>query len=72
MNDSLVTALVSIVLAIVGLATLAVIVSPNAQTGNVIKAGAGGLAADIGAAVAPVTGGSGMTLSQLGSIGNGL
>jgi PRD1 phage membrane DNA delivery len=67
-----VTALVSIVLAIIALASLAVIVSPNAQTGNVIKAGAGGLATDIGAAVAPVSGAGGAALPSLSSIGNGL
>lgn len=74
MSDQLVTALVSIVLAIIALASLAVIVSPQAQTGNVIKAGAGGLAADIGAAVSPVTGGGGLgsSLPSLGSIGSGV
>lgn len=73
MNEGLVTALVSIVLAIIALASLAVIVSPQAQTGNVIKAGSGGLAQDIGAAVAPVTGGGmGASLPSLPSLGNGL
>lgn len=76
MSDQLVTALVSIVLGIVSLAALAVIVSPNAQTGNVIKAGAGGLAQDIGAAVSPVTGGGGIGtgFGGLGSLtmGNGI
>ena len=59
MSDNLVTALVSIVLAIIGLASLAVILSGQAQTSNVIKAGAGGLAQDIQAATAPVSGGMG-------------
>lgn len=74
MSDQLVTALVSIVLGIVSLAALAVIVSPNAQTGNVIKAGAGGLAQDIGAAVAPVSGGAGIgaNLGGMSTFGNGL
>lgn len=72
MSDSLVTALVSVVLAIVGLASLAVILSPQAQTGNVIRAGAGGLAQDIGAAVAPVSGGLGAGGLSLPSIGSGI
>ena len=72
MSDQLVTALVSIVLAIIALASLAVIVSPQAQTGGVIKAASGGLATDIGAAVAPVSGGMGASLPQLSSLGNGL
>lgn len=74
MSDQLVTALVSIVLGIISLAALAVIVSPNAQTGNVIKAGAGGLAQDIGVAVSPVSGSSGLgaNLGGLSTFGNGL
>lgn len=65
MSDNLVTAIVSIVLAIIGLASLATILSSNAQTSNVIKAASGGLAQDIGAAVSPVTGGG---MGGLGSI----
>lgn len=59
MSDNLVTAIVSIVLAIIGLASLATILSSNAQTSNVIKAASGGLATDIQAATGPVTGGMG-------------
>jgi hypothetical protein len=55
-SSELVTALVSVVLAIIGLAALATLLSPQAKTSDVIKAGSGGLATDIGAAVAPVTG----------------
>lgn len=58
---------VTVAMAIVGVAILAVIVSRNADTANVITAGARGFAADIEAAVSPVTGGGnvlgGMTLS---------
>jgi hypothetical protein len=49
--------LVTIALAIVGLAIVATLVSKNAQTGNVIQSSAGGLGEDIEAAVSPVTGG---------------
>lgn len=56
MHDNLVTALVSIVVAFIGLAAFATAVSPKAKTGAVIAAGAGGIATDIAAAVSPVTG----------------
>lgn len=70
MHDNLVTALVSIVGAIIGLAALSVVLSPNAHTSQVIKAAAGALSQTIGAAVSPVTGGT----SSMGglSMGNGL
>ena len=45
-------------LAIVGIAILAVLVSRNSQTPAVIGAATQGFAADIGAAVSPVTGSS--------------
>lgn len=56
MNHEFLNTLSGIVAAIIGLAILAVLVSRNANTSGVIQAGAGGLAQDIGAAVAPVTG----------------
>lgn len=67
MSD-LTTALVTVVLAIIGLASLAVIVSPQARTGDVIKAGGGALSQNILAAVSPVTGGG----FGLGSFGSGI
>ena len=57
MNDA-VQSLVSVAIAIVGLAIIAVIVSKNAQTPQVVQSFTQGFAADIGAAVSPVTGGS--------------
>lgn len=63
--SNLVTGLVTIAVAIVGLAMLAVIVSKNAQTPAVISSAGNALGSDITAAIAPVTGGSGMgSLSQ--------
>lgn len=53
-----------VLLAIIGLAIVAVLVSKNAQTGTVISDFSKGFAGIIGAAVAPVTGG-------IGSLGNG-
>lgn len=68
MSDQLITAIVSVVLGIIGLATLAVILSPQAQTSQVTKAASQGLATDIAAAVAPVTGGGGgLSLPSLGN-----
>lgn len=42
---------------IIGLATVAVLVSRNAQTGNVIKSAGQAFTGAIGAAVSPITGG---------------
>lgn len=44
------------------LATIAVLVSKNAKTGEVFGAAAGGIAKVINAAVSPVTGNSGLNL----------
>jgi PRD1 phage membrane DNA delivery len=72
MGNELVTALVSVVVAIISLAALTVVLSPNAKTSAVIGAGAGGLAQDIGAAVAPVSGGIGGIASTGSYIGQGV
>jgi hypothetical protein len=73
MSDNLITALVSVVVAIIGLAALATVLSPHARTSSVIQAGATGLATDIAAATSPVTGGLGnVSLSWPTSIGSGL
>lgn len=66
MSDNLTTGIVSIVIAIIGLASLSVILSKNANTGSVIQAATGGLGTDIQAATAPVSGGLG-GLPSLGS-----
>ena len=74
MSENLVTALVSIVVAIIGLAALATVLSPKAATSQVIGAGAGGLAQDITAAVSPVSGGGMGALPTMNtySLGNGV
>ena len=59
MDDRLWTGLVSIALGILGVATLAVILSPKANTAGVIGAGGTAFANDINAATGPVTGSSG-------------
>lgn len=50
---------VTIVLAIIGVATIAVVVSKNANTSGVIKAGGGALSDLLRVAVSPVSGGMG-------------
>ena len=75
MSDQLITAMVSVVLAIIGLAALATVLSGKAQTSQVIDAASKGLSTDIMAAVSPVTGGGGMgglSMPSLPSFGNGL
>jgi hypothetical protein len=56
MSDSIVTGIVGILTAVIGVAIIAVLVSNQANTGNVIKAGAGGFAQILQAATAPVSG----------------
>jgi hypothetical protein len=58
--------------AIVGLATIAVVLSPKASTAQVIGASTSGLAQDITAAVNPFSGGSGSSIgsTQMGDIGS--
>lgn len=51
------TGVVSVLLAIVGVATIAVIVSNNAQTSNVIKAGGNAFSGSLLCALSPVIGG---------------
>lgn len=59
MGDHLITSVVTVLTALVGVAIIAVIVSKQANTAGVIQAGASGFAQDLQAAVSPVTGGSG-------------
>lgn len=56
MSDQLIAGIVTVLTAIVGVAIIAVLVSRNAQTGQVIAAGGQSFAQAIGAAVSPVTG----------------
>jgi hypothetical protein len=67
MGNELITAMVTIATAIVGVAIVAVLVSKNAQTGSVISAAGSAFGQDLGVAVSPVTGSS---LSNLGSFNN--
>lgn len=59
MGSQLIGGLITVATAIIGVAILAVLVSRNAQTSNVIGAAGKSFASVIGAAVSPVTGGGG-------------
>lgn len=58
--DEIWRGVVTIAVAIIGVATLSVIVSKNAQTPQVIGAAGNSFAQALGAAVSPVTGGAGI------------
>ena len=54
--NQLTEAAVTIAIAVIGLAIVAVLVSRKANTAGVIQAGASGFGNDIGVAISPVTG----------------
>jgi hypothetical protein len=56
MGDRLISSLVTIATGIIGLAIIAVLVSKNAQTGQVIGAGGSAFSGALAAAESPVTG----------------
>lgn len=58
MSDKTITALVTIVLAIVGVAVIAVLVSKGAQTGNVFTSAGQAISNMLCVALSPVTGNS--------------
>lgn len=57
--DRLTESIVTIAVAIIGLATLAVLVSRNARTSQVIDSASKGFMGSLGVAISPVTGGGG-------------
>jgi PRD1 phage membrane DNA delivery len=56
MSEQLVSSVTTVLLAIVGVAIIAVLVSRNANTTGVISAGGSAFARDLATAEAPVTG----------------
>jgi hypothetical protein len=56
---------------IIGVAALAVLVSKNANTSNVLKAGGAAFSGALSAATAPVTGGASMPGWTVNPLGNG-
>jgi len=69
MKDELLTALVTVATAIIGVAILAVLVSKNANTSGVVSSFGSAFAQDLAAATAPVTGGG---ISNYGFTGGGV
>lgn len=61
MGDQLVTSVVTVATAIVGVAIIAVLVSKQANTSGVITAGGNAFSKDLATAVSPVTGGGGLS-----------
>ena len=61
MGDQLISSVVTVMTGIVSLAVIAVLVSKQANTAGVVQAGGSAFAADIAAAVSPITGGTGFT-----------
>jgi hypothetical protein len=61
MGDQLIASVVTVATAIVGLAIIAVLVSKQANTSNVIASGGNAFSGAISAAVSPITGGSGIS-----------
>lgn len=57
MGDKIITNIVSVVVAIIGVAIIAVLVSKRADTANVLTAGGKAFTSILGAAVSPVSGG---------------
>ena len=68
MSDHTITAIVSIITAMIGVAIISVLVSNQAQTGSVITAGGNALGTVLKAATAPVSGGGLGSLGSLNSI----
>jgi hypothetical protein len=67
MSNELITSIVTVLTAIVGVAIIAVLVSKNANTAGVIKAGGSAFGSSLATALTPITGGSGSA-----GIGSGL
>lgn len=59
MGNQIIAGIVTVLTAIIGIAILAVIVSKNAQTPQVISSAAKGFSSAIQAAVSPLSGGGG-------------
>lgn len=72
MGNQLINSIVTVLVAIIGVAIVAVLVSRNAQTGQVISAASTGFSGALGTALSPVTGGgSGLSLPNLGGFPGG-
>jgi hypothetical protein len=70
MSNELITGTFTVLLAIVGVAIIAVLVSRNANTTGVLSAGSGAFSQSLGAALSPVTGSG--SLGSFSNLGAGL
>lgn len=59
MGSQLVNGVITVAVAIIGVAIVAVLVSKNAQTGSVIQAASQGFSGALGTAISPITGNNG-------------
>lgn len=71
MSEQLLSSVTTVLLAIVGVAIIAVLVSRNANTTGVISAGGKAFSQDLGTALSPVTGG-GNSFGSFSDLGAGL
>lgn len=56
MNDEFATSIVTVLMAIIGVAIIAILISPKAQTSAVLTSGGKAFSQILGAAISPVTG----------------
>ncbi len=59
MSEQLITSVVTVLTAIIGVAIIATLVSKNANTAGVLTAGGQAFSTSLGTALSPVTGGGG-------------
>lgn len=69
MGEQVITGIVTVLTAIVGVAIIATLVSKNANTAGVLTAGGQAFATSLGAALSPVSGGGG--IGNIGSFTGG-
>lgn len=60
MSENIISGVVTVLLAIIGVAIIAVLVSGQAKTAGVLQAGGGAFSSILGSALSPVTGGGGL------------
>lgn len=64
MSNELISSVVTVLTAIIGVAIIAVLVSKNANTSGVISAGGSAFSQALGTAISPVTGQTGFGFSN--------
>lgn len=64
------SAITSIIMAVIGVAIIATLVSQRAQTANVLSAGGTAISKVLGSALSPVTGATGISIPGVSLTGN--